>query len=219
MTEKQCGEAIVQYLDETNRPYSDKEIHDNMHKPIGKTAFNKLLVKLHADGKLGHRMNGKFKLYWSRQDQYETISKEDMVQLDGEIMRLKDEEKSLKDNLKSQQYTLGKLRSRPTLDELKAQHEETKTLLNEKKEKLSRLEDGGEVVDPKLRENTIKKLKAVKAIWRDRNNKCMDMVDQFMDEMGKKEKQVFEIMGMESDHDAGGSTYKEFCQKIKGKDR
>ena len=141
------------------------------------------------------------------------------MQLDADIVKLKDEEKSLTDTLHSQRGSLDKLRNMLTLDDLKSKHDEVSQILKEKKEQLSKMETSTEKLDPKLIENLNKKLKTVKEIWRDRNNTCMDVVDQFMDAMGKKESQVYEIMGMETDHDAGGLTYKEFCKKIKEKNR
>ena len=99
MTAKQCEVEVIEYLLKTNRPYSDKEIFDNMHKPMPYAKFRALLDKIFKEGKIGHRTNGKFKLYWPEQDQFNTLSKEDMDKLDVEIVEKRELQRELKKNL------------------------------------------------------------------------------------------------------------------------
>ena len=67
MSAVECENAIVEYCNRTNRPYSDGELHLNMHKPVGKAEFNRILERLVKAKRVDFRENGKFKIYWSEQ--------------------------------------------------------------------------------------------------------------------------------------------------------
>ncbi|XP_059094693.1 homologous-pairing protein 2 homolog [Tigriopus californicus] len=66
--------AVEDYLRTQNRPYSANDIVLNLHKEHGKTAVQKALDLLVADGKVSEKLNGK-----QKQD---LISREDKRKLE-----------------------------------------------------------------------------------------------------------------------------------------
>ena len=143
---------IIEYLNNTNRPYSDKEIYDNMHKPMPYAKFRVLLDKIHQEGKIGHRTNGKFKLYWPQQNQFETLSKEAMDALDVEIVEKRELERELNKGLKTANFTISNLRNQQTLDELKTNLKKVKEEHEMKTKKLNEIKSNSAEIDPEERE-------------------------------------------------------------------
>ena len=56
------NESVLEYLTQQNRPYSANDIVLNLHKEHGKTAVQKALDLLVADGKVVEKLNGKQKV-------------------------------------------------------------------------------------------------------------------------------------------------------------
>ena len=215
LTAQQCELAIVEYLSNTNRPYSDKEIYDNMHKPMPYAKFRTLLDKLHADDKIQHRINGKFKLYWPRQDQFENLSTEDRDKLDVEIVDKREMERNLVQELKKVSSVASSLKSQLTLEDLKARVQVLKEEHQQKSKRLADLKKVSKTIDPEERKSLIKEIKTLKKLWRDRKNNCLDIFDQIIESSGKKEKVVYENWGLETAADANGPTLKEFSNIVK----
>ena len=57
-----ASEAVLQYLNVQNRPYSAIDIFNNLHKAHGQTAVKKALETLAADGKIVEKTYGKQKV-------------------------------------------------------------------------------------------------------------------------------------------------------------
>jgi hypothetical protein len=215
LTAAQCEVEVIKYLFNTNRPYSDKEIFDNMHKPMPYSKFRALLDKIFKQGKIGHRTNGKFKLYWPKQDQFETLSKEDMDNLDVEIVEKREMERELKKQLQKSASIVHNLKQRLTLDELNANLIKLRAEKLEKSKKVADLTSSSSSIDHGEREKLVKEIKSMKNMWRDRRNNCLDVFDQILEGSSKKAKAVYEEWGLETAEDVNGPTLKEFGNSIK----
>ena len=58
-----AAEAVLQYLNAQNRPYSAIDIFNNLHKAHGQTAVKKVLESLAAEGKIVEKTYGKQKVW------------------------------------------------------------------------------------------------------------------------------------------------------------
>ena len=177
--------------------------------------FRVLLDKIHQEGKIGHRTNGKFKLYWPQQNQFETLSKEAMDALDVEIVEKRELERELNKGLKTATFTISNLRNQQTLDELKTNLKKVKEEHEMKTKKLNEIKSNSAEIDPEEREKLTKEVKRLKKMWRERKNNCLDVFDQIIDSSSKKEKQVYEEYGLETAEEANQPTLKEFGITIK----
>ena len=213
MSGVECENAIVAYCDRTNRPYSDGELHLNMHKPVGKTEFNRILAKLVKAKRLDFRENGKFKIYWSDQSQYPKLSMEEMDTLDTGISDRKEEQKELKSQISVSNEKIASLSKLSTLEDLKQESDATKAKLKAAEERLASLRDSSESVDPNLRKRMIDKLKAHKKLWKERKDNCMDFLYQMSEGMQKSISQTYEIVGIDTDEE-NGMSYKEFATNV-----
>jgi 26S proteasome regulatory subunit (ATPase 3-interacting protein) len=79
------SESVLVYLTAQNRPYSANDIFLNLHRDVGKTAVQKALDLLVADGKVREKLNGKQKAYVVSQGDIEADDAAKVAELDEEI--------------------------------------------------------------------------------------------------------------------------------------
>ena len=107
--------------------------------------------------RIDFRENGKFKIYWSEQSQYPKLSTEEMGILDAGISDRKEEQKELKNQISDSNAQIASLSKLSTLEDLRKESDATKAKLKAAEERLARLRDSGESVDPNLRKKVIDK--------------------------------------------------------------
>merc|ERR1712002_1251785 len=86
-----ASEAVLQYLNVQNRPYSAIDIFDNLHKAHGQTAVKKALETLAADGKIVEKTYGKQKIYFADQSQFPVANDQELKEMDKRIASLTSE--------------------------------------------------------------------------------------------------------------------------------
>ena len=72
-------------MTDQNRPYSTNDVLMNLHKEFGKTAIQKALDMLVAEGKLVEKVNGKQKAYVINQADLPTANEEELATLDAQL--------------------------------------------------------------------------------------------------------------------------------------
>ncbi len=77
--------AVLQYLTHQNRPYSVNDIVLNLHKEHGKTAIQRALDVLVADGKVKEKVNGKQKAYVVDQSGLPTATDQELADLEKKV--------------------------------------------------------------------------------------------------------------------------------------
>ena len=192
--------AIVAYLDKSNRPHSEKEVWENMHKPTAMTNMKKVLKALAASGELGILVNGKFTIFWVNQERYTEFTPDKISTLDqeGETLRLQLTE--LKNESSELSKEINSLKGRPTFDVLRTQLETVTTDLDAAKAKAEQLASGSsKPVDPKARDNLIKRGKEWLKLWKTRKENLSDIIDQMSDGTGKKPKKLAQDMDLDMD--------------------
>ena len=102
------NDKVLSYLTAQNRPYSVNDIFLNLHREVGKTAVQKTLDILVADGRVREKVNGKQKAYVVNQETLETPEGENIEEMDAsirgktaELTELKEEQKILEASLRS----------------------------------------------------------------------------------------------------------------------
>ncbi|CCU75702.1 unnamed protein product [Blumeria hordei] len=148
---EQAIELIVTYLKEQNRPYSATEISANLHGKVAKTMADKLLKEMSESGKINSKSTkgnekGSQWVFWALQDSGDTVSAEDLAQMDETIKSLQENVTALKVKLKAAVKDLEAARNAPTLVDISENitrlHEENRV----KREKLERCQMGGDTV-------------------------------------------------------------------------
>ena len=206
---------VLEYIEKKNRPHSDKEMWDNMHRPCTQAQMKKTLLSMAKDGALSHFQNGKFNVFWANQGQYSDISLDTLSELDADIERLTEEVRQSQQGKKQISATVTKLRSLQTFSELQVTDKELDGLLAVAEEKLKSLTSDEVVRDPKAREKLSTGGKKLAKLWRQRRSKVKDVVDQFSEGMGIKVKAAIEKLGLETGGETGGPSYKDALLKLK----
>ncbi len=77
--------AVLSYLTAQNRPYSTNDVVSNLHNEHGKTAVQKALDLLVAEGKLKEKINGKQKAYVVDQAKQPAASDHELKDMDAKV--------------------------------------------------------------------------------------------------------------------------------------
>lgn len=101
---------ILDYLQQTNRPYSAIDVFNNLRQEIQKSTVQKALTHLSSQQEIVCKTYGKQQVYVARQDLLEAPSAEDLEALDAQILALKEESVRMKEQLKLQQSSEFKAR-------------------------------------------------------------------------------------------------------------
>lgn len=199
-TESAAKKLIFAYLKRQNRPYSAIQIHDNLHKRIQKPTVERCLAAMcEQAGGLVCKEYGKAKIYFPDQSTLaSSCSLSEMCELDLTISSTSSLVENLEQEEKKKRSYFEMLRKEPTDPDLDS-------VLSSATERLAEKEGrGGRVavrIDPKRIEQTVKAHNKARATWRDRKNKCLEVVDIISDGMGKKSKVIMGEMGIETDED------------------
>ena len=82
---KDPTQVVLKYMTDQNRPYSTNDVMMNLHKEFGKSAVQKSLDMLVAEGKLTEKVNGKQKAYVVNQADLPTANEQELAALDAQI--------------------------------------------------------------------------------------------------------------------------------------
>jgi len=91
MTDKEAKVAIKEHMIKQKRPYSLQNVLDNMHGLVKRATAQKVLDDLSDDKTLTCKEFGKIKVYLANQDNFPTVSTEELAKIDEKIKVLKDD--------------------------------------------------------------------------------------------------------------------------------
>jgi hypothetical protein len=197
LTGKALENAVVEYLSKSNRPHSEKEVWENMHKPIAQTKLKALLMKLSKGDDIDHLENGKFNVFWASQHKYDEYDPETISKLEKEADVLRLQVVGLKKEVDILNKDIGALNSRPTMSALREQLGKCTEEL-QAAQKRSAAREGAPPIDLKAREKLIKKGKEYLKLWKTRKDNMMDVVDNISEGMGKKPKKFCDELDLET---------------------
>lgn len=197
------GEMLLEYLTSNNRPYAVQNLTVSFKGQFTKTTATKALDKLEEDGKVSTKSCGKTKLYYVNQSTMETVSPEELAQMDNEIKELAAEKKELSEIVRNLQRELSKIEKSMTNEELKAEIEKKKEIIAKRKEKLHVIESGQNLIDESEKKKVDEELEKYLKIWRKRKRIGTDIINAICEGRGCKPSQLIEELDLITD-DAEG---------------
>ena len=208
VSDKKLSEQIMQYLKDTNRPYSATDITLNLQ--LKKTATTKMLQEMAASESIAFKENGKQVIYYVHQaDDDETEEEAAAV---GETMtELATSIEELKVTTTSNKGLITELEGYPGDDKLKECIDELKEKRNGLMESLIELEK--QPMDIKEKDQINKSYIDMMKLWNSRKKKCMAIVYELSEKMEKSPKEVMELCGLETDEDFD-QNYKEYSKYL-----
>lgn len=197
------SEAVLNYLQKQNRPYSANDIFLNLHKEIGKTQLQKTLDQLVEQQKIKEKLYGKQKIYVVIQDNSskENIDKE-IQELDQNIMALSGKVNSAEQDLKIKEDLVKQLNTMVSIEEAKDNIVNLECSITKLKEKLNILTDNKTPpISNDEREKILKDHGQLTKEWRKRKRICMDILNSILENYPKSKKDLLEEIGLETDED------------------
>ena len=158
---------------------------------------------------------GKQKFYLSRQDQYPIPSKAELEEIGARIKGKEEKLQDLRSTIQRTQKELSGLENELNDADLDARVKQLRAEIEPLEQKLTRLKSTGGGVD-----NTeIAKVETLLAervgAWKKRKRIVREAVGQIGETSGKKDKEIYEAAGVETDEDVGISI-KPFDDRVNG---
>ncbi|QQP49664.1 Diacylglycerol kinase [Caligus rogercresseyi] len=175
--------VLKDYLRHQNRPYSVNDLVLNLHKEFGKTAAQKALDSLVADGDVIEKVNGKQKAYVINQANMPTASEAELSKLDSDA--LKNMESSL------------------TTEEALRRVKELEGTVSEMEERLEKLSSNCVLVSKADKENVMRGHENAVKEWRKRKRIVLNITEAILESYPKSKKTLYQEIEIETDEDAG----------------
>ena len=181
------------------------DVFNNLKQEYGKTAVQKVLSQLSGDGLITCKTYGKQSVFVSKQDELEVVSADELKRMDEEIERAKKNVQEAKQATGSLQARLATLESTMTLEEVM---DKVKTLSAKNEKMTARLKSlreqhGSAKLDPTECVRVDEQYEAMRKLWRTRRRLCKTIIDMMTESGAMKPKELMEMVGVETDEDAG----------------
>ncbi|KAL5006362.1 hypothetical protein ScPMuIL_015168 [Solemya velum] len=197
----QAVQAVLDYLNYQNRPYSSIDIFNNLHKEYGKTAIVKACESLAENRKIKEKINGKQKVYSADQSQFPDVDDTEIKAMDAKIIKLGDDVKTTTTVVQQLESEMKHWNSSISTEEAQKQLEELTSQVEEYKKKLSSLKEGGVVISEKDREAIYSARTKYAKEWRKRKRITNDILGAILEGYPNPKKQLYEEVGIETDED------------------
>ncbi|XP_031838281.1 homologous-pairing protein 2 homolog [Nomia melanderi] len=195
------ADVVLKYLKIQNRPYSINDIVSNLHNEYGKTAVQKIVDKLKAEGYIFEKVYGKQKIYCAVQDS--NLDVEELMRIDKELQAHANEVESkyqeLEKEIKVQEALLMSIKSSITIEEAKEQKEVLKESIKILTNKLDALMEASGTED--LTESKRKAEKALNEYSREygkRKRLCTEIIDCILENYPHSKTELYEEIGIEA---------------------
>lgn len=194
---------VVKLLQEKNRPYSSITLGDELHNEIKQTQLKKILDQLSNDGIISCKVSGKAKLYFAKQDDLRVASPEELDKLDENIIQLRETADDLRTRVAELVAKRDKLLRTKPIEELRKYRVEIEDNVQKEIDEKDRKIKLSEGISPEDAERNVKDFNIRCAQWRERRNKCREIVDQLSEGMGKKPSEIYQELELETDESVG----------------
>ncbi|KAK2947222.1 putative Homologous-pairing protein 2 like protein [Blattamonas nauphoetae] len=191
--------ALLSYINEKNRPFSVQNMIDNLKNVYKKAGVTKALETMAEDGRIGVKEFGKAKMYFADQSQFEVPSEEESRAMDEAISEAQEKKDTLDRDRKMLEAANAALASELTNDEIVEQIAKYEADNEESSAKLTRLQDGGIMIDEEYKDRVCLQYGTMMAEWKYRRKMVMDIMGQMADSMEKKLQDLAEEAGIETD--------------------
>jgi hypothetical protein len=109
---------LLEYFEKYNRPHAVQSLITAFKGSFTKSFAQKALDSLEKKNKITCKTSGKAKVYYVSQTDLETVSKEKLIEMDGEIQEMRKESKVLDEEVKNLTKEYETLKRELTIDQL-----------------------------------------------------------------------------------------------------
>ncbi|KAG7171758.1 homologous-pairing protein 2 homolog [Homarus americanus] len=201
--EAEATEKIKSYLEQQNRPYSVNDIFMNLHKEVGKTAVQKCLDKLVANGSVKEKTYGKQKVYVIDQEQFPALDEQKLKKMDMQLVELNQTIKESEKECVEVEAKLRNLNSSLTTEEASKRVTQLDEEVSKLQQRLSDLQENQVMVSKEEKDKISKANEEMVKQWRKRRRMARDMLDAILEGYPHPKKHLFEEIGIETDEDVG----------------
>eukprot|EP00095_Tigriopus_kingsejongensis_P002984 snap_masked-scaffold849_size89187-processed-gene-0.13 protein:Tk02984 transcript:snap_masked-scaffold849_size89187-processed-gene-0.13-mRNA-1 annotation:"homologous-pairing protein 2 homolog" len=196
-------QAVLAYLRAQNRPYSANDIVLNLHKGHGKTAVQKALDLLVADGEVSEKLNGKQKAYVIQQDRMPTASEAELAQLDRDVAEAQAQLQRQQAALQAAELQHRQLLLHPPTERVLGHIARLEPELAALAERIQTLSQESTPVTDEDKARLEARHEAAVKEWRKRKRLCVSITDAILESYAKSPKVLFEDVGIETDEEVG----------------
>ncbi|XP_037796141.1 homologous-pairing protein 2 homolog [Penaeus monodon] len=190
-------------VEHQNRPYSVNDIFMNLHKDIGKTAVQKCLDQLVADGCVKEKVYGKQKVYVFDQSQFPPLDETQLKEMDRKITDLNETIKQKERICGETEARLRSLNSSLTTEEAVKKLQDLEEEVSRLQKKLADLQENQVLISKEEKDQINSENEKMVKMWRKRRRMAMDILDAILEGYPKKKKDLFDDIGIETDEDVG----------------
>lgn len=195
-------EIVLKFLTKENRPFSVQNIVDALQKQnVKKTGVERSLASLVSKEKVVKKEYGKAKIFIIRQDTIQVPDEQEMKSIDDDIKNLTlelDQTTTRTDKLKDE---LGALKNQLTLEQAKERDAKLQKELSKKEAKRQSLGDGSKLMSKEDKFKMEQTYYNLRSLWKKYKRIINDVTDQIGEATGKKNKELYEEMCIETDED------------------
>ncbi|KAF8893902.1 TBPIP-domain-containing protein [Infundibulicybe gibba] len=145
---QEAEDAVLNYLQQMNRPYGAVDVSANLKGAVPKTAAQKILLTLAEKGDLIQKTYGKTTFFVINQAKIKSIPPEDMAGLELEYQTIEAENKVLMAEVRTASSELTKLKSTATDAELETQLTLMDASINQLQARVVPLRSGAPPISP-----------------------------------------------------------------------
>ncbi|KAI4477487.1 hypothetical protein M0804_012604 [Polistes exclamans] len=193
-------DTVYKHLKIRNRPYSVNDIVLNLHNEFGKSAVQKAIDHLLAEGKIFEKVYGKQKVYCVVQDSTKDI--EELMRIDKELQvhanEVETRYQDLEKEIKTQETLLTSLKSSVTLEEARRE----KVLLEESIEVLANkldilLASTGSTDLTETKRKTESSLNEYSREYLKRKRLCTELIDCILENYPGTKSELYDEIGID----------------------
>ncbi|XP_071966133.1 homologous-pairing protein 2 homolog isoform X2 [Antedon mediterranea] len=197
----EAANAILEYLNKQNRPYSGTDIFSNLHQKYGKTSVVRSCEELAKEGNIIEKIYGKQKVYCCDQKKLPNVDENELKEMDEKIKQLDEKLKTSRDHCREKERVLSGLNSSISTKNAKDKIAEITQKIKSGSEKLEKLKSAGNHVTEKEKEVIYKTHSENMKHWRKRKRMTTDIIDAILEGYPKNKKTLHEEIGIETDEE------------------
>lgn len=192
--------VIKDYLYSQNRPYSLNDIINNLQNKFNKSTATKVLESLVSSSEICEKINGKQKIYFANQLNFET-DQQKLKDLDSEITELSKEVNCVKQSITEKQQKIRTLKEHVSTEDMENRLKLLRDEVEELSDSLASVTSRCKNVDPGEHSNLKRKHSTLTEECRKRRRLCNQVVDMILENYPKSKKCFYEEVGLETDED------------------
>jgi len=192
--------AVKKYLETENRPFSATEVHNVFNKQ-SKNVITKALEELAQNKLIEEKVNGKQKIYFADQNNFQELDDNRIKEIDHQLEHLRQECEQMEKEVKDKDTEVSALRANLSPQQMSEKTAQLNEEVIELENKWQTIESKVQDFDPTLNEKVKNKRKRLVTKWIKRKRMAVQMIDTISGMSSKKPKDLMEEIGVETDED------------------